>query len=115
MEEAADDLDFERYELEALVRRELEEGYLYPLVLDALEGPRGEGEVTPLLRRTLEQRRLESGERGSRLPGAGPGRRPPGPRQSSGTAAMHSISTSAPSARPLPAMADRAASMLFGS
>ncbi len=64
-----DDLDFDRYELEPLVRREVEEGYLYPLVLDALEGPRGEGEVSPLLLRTLEQRRLESGERGSRLIG----------------------------------------------
>lgn len=62
-----DDLDFERYELGPLVRREVEEGYRHALLRHDLG--QGAGTAHGLLCRTLEQRRFEAGERALRILG----------------------------------------------
>ena len=59
-----DDLDFGRHDLDPLVRREVVEGYRHALLRHDL---RAGGEEHPLLLRTLEQRRLEAGERALRI------------------------------------------------
>ena len=60
------DLDFERHDLAPLVRREVVEGYRHALLHHVL---RAGGEENALLLRTLEQRRLEAGERALRILG----------------------------------------------
>jgi len=69
------DLDFDRYDLRELVRREVVEGYRTELIRHVLDretarrGIRRGGGGPTLLERTLEQRRLEAGERALRILG----------------------------------------------